>query len=174
MILPSFYLLHASATNWRRVNSREPLLSNPGRGESKIVPATYIVQRQRQEYEIIAAKSACSTADMKPEQLADTSKLREADKVAFLKMRGEMEARERRLISAAQIWGQTISVPWSNAMEQAAISSADDARALHDGTMARWQGDLGRVQQAACGNFQGIPRRVLEDHGMGRSCFRCV
>lgn len=101
---------------------------------------------QRQEYEVITAKSACATGDMKPEQLADTSKLREADKVAFLKMRGEMEARERRLISGTQIWGQTVSVPWSNAMERAAASSADNARALYGGRVTWGEFNRRRVE----------------------------
>lgn len=103
---------------------------------------------QRPEYEAIASKSACNSAEMKPEQLTDKSKLREADKISFLKMRGEIEARERRLISATQIWGQTISVPWSKAMETAAESAAENARALYDGKVSWGEFNRRRVEIA--------------------------
>lgn len=79
---------------------------------------------KNKDYALIVAKSACKTSEISGQQFADPSKIREPEKIPFIKMRTETEGLQRRSISGTEMWGRTISVPWSEAMKRSAAAQS--------------------------------------------------
>lgn len=79
------------------------------------------------EFALIVERMPCRNDAPTSGQLADKTKLSEADKPSLVKLLDAQEAARRKIISATQIWGESISVPWTAAMERDVASSMVNA-----------------------------------------------
>lgn len=82
------------------------------------------------EYASVLEHTPCRGSTMTAEQLTDRTRLSDGDKAAFIKLMDAREAGRRAFISKATIWGESISVPWTAAMEREVAAARINAANL--------------------------------------------
>ncbi|MDM0110068.1 hypothetical protein QTH97_34560 [Variovorax sp. J22R24] len=98
------------------------------------------------EFALIVERMPCRNDAPTPGQLADKTKLSEVDKPSLVKLLDAQEAARRKIISATQLWGESISVPWTAAMERDVASSMVNAGNLVAGKITWGEYNKRRIE----------------------------
>jgi clan AA aspartic protease (TIGR02281 family) len=116
----------------------------------------------RPEYAAILARTPCNASAITDSHISDKTKLSDADRPAFVKLSSARQALVRRLIEGVSIWGRSISVPWSAALEHDFTRATFNSEALNSGLIT-W-GEFNKTRFADFATLQAELAKLQAVH----------